>query len=91
MTKAGLESVEVAKKNGRWAEARAPRKVPEIPDDLAAALRADDRAARNFEALARSYRSAYVYWVLGAKRPETRAKRIREVVAKAASKKKPWT
>lgn len=90
MTKAGLESVEVAKKNGRWAEARAPRKVPEIPDDLAEALGADDRAARNFEALARSYKSAYVYWVLGAKRPETRAKRIREVVARAASNKKPW-
>lgn len=91
MTKHGLETVDVAKKNGRWAEAYAPKEVPEIPDDLAAALGANDMAARNFESFANSYKSAYVYWVLGAKRPETRAKRIREVVARAALNKKPYT
>ncbi len=91
MTKAGLESVEVAKKNGRWAEAYAPSKVPEIPDDLAEALMANQRAAKNFEGFANSYKSAYLYWVLDAKRPETRARRIREVVARAALNKRPGT
>jgi len=91
MTKAGLKSVEIAKENGRWAEAYAPSKVPEIPDDLADALKADERAAKNFEGFANSYKSAYLYWVLDAKRPETRARRIREVVARAVLNKKPWT
>jgi len=90
MTRAGLESIEVAKKNGQWAEAYAPRKVPEIPEDLASALRADRRAGRKFEAWANSYKTTYVYWVTGAKRPETRARRIREVVKRAALNKKPY-
>lgn len=90
MARAGLESVEIAKKNGRWAEAYAPKTVPRIPDDLSAALSADRRAARNFEAFANSYKSAYVHWVLDAKREETRAKRIREVVARSALNMKPY-
>jgi uncharacterized protein YdeI (YjbR/CyaY-like superfamily) len=91
MTKPGLTSVEVAKKNGRWAGAYAPKKVPRIPDDLAEAMKADPQADKNFQAFANSYKSAYVYWVLDAKRSDTRAKRIREVVTRAALNKKPWT
>lgn len=90
MAKPGLESVEQAKRSGRWAEARAPKRVPEVPDDLASALAADSRAADNFEGFANSYKSAYINWVLEAKRAETRAKRIREIVARAAQNKKPW-
>lgn len=91
MAKPGLASVEVAKRNGRWAEAYAPKNVPKIPGDLAEALKADPQADKNFEAFANSYKSAYVYWVLDAKRAETRAKRIREGVARAALNKKPGT
>ncbi len=90
MTRAGLESVRVAKKNGRWAEAYAPSEVPDMPEDLSSALRADERAAKNFGSFANSYKTTYVYWVLGAKREETRAKRIQEVVRRAALNKKPY-
>ena len=52
-----------------------------LADDFADALRADATARRNFESLATFYRKAFVKWVDGAKRPETRASRIRETVA----------
>jgi uncharacterized protein YdeI (YjbR/CyaY-like superfamily) len=49
---------------------------PEIamPNDFGAALPAEARAF--FDALAPSHRYEYLEWITGAKRPETRAKRI---------------
>ena len=44
-----------------------------IAADLADALQAEPRARRFFESLATFYRKAFVTWVDGAKRPETRA------------------
>jgi hypothetical protein len=52
-----------------------------ISTDLAEAIRADPAAQRFFESLATHYRNAYVSWVESAKRPETRSRRINEVVA----------
>lgn len=49
--------------------------------DLADAIRADAGARRLFESLATFYRKGFVDWVEGAKRPETRAKRVEETVA----------
>ena len=51
-----------------------------IAADLADALQAEPRARRFFESLATFYRKAFVTWVDGAKRPETRARRIAETV-----------
>jgi hypothetical protein len=55
--------------------------IDEMAADLAAALRSDPRARRFFESLATFYRKGFVTWVEGAKRPETRAKRIADTVA----------
>jgi Bacteriocin-protection, YdeI or OmpD-Associated len=49
--------------------------------DLADAIRADPTARRFFETLATHYRKDFVRWVDSAKRPETRSRRISEVVA----------
>lgn len=49
--------------------------------DLAAAIEAVPTARRHFESLATFYRNGFVRWVEQAKRPETRARRIDEVVA----------
>jgi Bacteriocin-protection, YdeI or OmpD-Associated len=49
--------------------------------DLADAIRADPRARRFFESIATHYRNGFVTWVESAKRPETRARRVGEVVA----------
>ncbi|WP_243455533.1 YdeI family protein [Sphingosinicella sp. BN140058] len=62
---------------------RAPRPRPEkadlpMPEDLAAALAARPPGAEKFAALSPSGRREYLEWILEAKRPETRAKRIAE-------------
>jgi hypothetical protein len=59
----------------------APREV-EVPDDLAAALAADERAAAAFERLSYTHRREHVEWVTEAKRPETRRRRVAETVAR---------
>jgi uncharacterized protein YdeI (YjbR/CyaY-like superfamily) len=49
--------------------------------DIAAALHAEPAGRRFFESLPTFYRKNFVRWIDGAKRPETRAKRIAETVA----------
>ncbi len=80
MTVHGLEKVEAAKKNGQWAKAIAPGTPPRMPKELKDALMSNQKAWKNFQALAKSYRTSYIYWVITAKRDETRRKRIRTVV-----------
>ncbi len=50
------------------------------PEDLKAALAKSPPAKRRFSQMAKSTRVQYVYWISTAKRPETRANRIRETV-----------
>jgi uncharacterized protein YdeI (YjbR/CyaY-like superfamily) len=52
-----------------------PREVA-LPDDLAAALADDEAAAAGYERLAFSHRREYTEWIEGAKKPETRARRV---------------
>jgi uncharacterized protein YdeI (YjbR/CyaY-like superfamily) len=68
-----------------------PKPAPEMPADLAAALEADAAARETFAAFPPGCRREYVEWVLEAKRPETRAKRIAQAVAwMAEGKKRNW-
>lgn len=83
MTVHGLEKVEAAKKNGQWDKAIAPSIPPRMPKEMRDALVENPRAWKNFQAFAKSYRTTYIYWVLAAKRPETRTRRIRLVVDRA--------
>ena len=55
--------------------------IASLADDFATALLAEPGARRTFESLASFYRNAYVRRVEDAKRPETRARRIKEVVS----------
>jgi uncharacterized protein YdeI (YjbR/CyaY-like superfamily) len=67
----------------------APRpKIPLLPAYIKKALKANDRAWRFFQQLAPTYRRNFVVWVHVAKRPETRARRLREAVALLAAGKK---
>jgi uncharacterized protein YdeI (YjbR/CyaY-like superfamily) len=76
MKPAGLREVEAARADGRWDGAYAPQSAAEVPDDLAAALAADERASAFFATLDRANRYAILYRIADAKRPETRARRI---------------
>ncbi len=55
-----------------------------VPVDLKKALAESKVAQANFVKLAWSHRKAYVDWIEGAKRLETRAKRIKEAVERIA-------
>ena len=51
-----------------------------VPADLEGAVRTNARAWSNFDKFSRSHRKRYVIWISGAKKPETRKKRIAEAV-----------
>jgi hypothetical protein len=61
-----------------------PRTV-EVPADLAAALAAKPKARKAFDALSYSHQRAHVLAVEGAKKPETRQRRVDRVVADLSS------
>lgn len=82
-TPAGMKLIDAAKANGMW-DAAAPERIDVTPPDLEEALAADATAAERWRTWAPSHRRQYIYWVLEAKRPETRKRRIAEVVRRAA-------
>lgn len=88
MTDAGIRAVEIAKENGSWAIADDIEGLV-VPDDLAAALALDELARGTFEALPPSRKKLVLYWIKSAKRAETRARRIAEVVRSAAENRFP--
>jgi hypothetical protein len=57
-----------------------PRTV-DLPEDLAAALAGDPEAQRIFDGLSFTNRKEYVAWVVGAKQPATRQRRVAEAPA----------
>ncbi|MFO1067691.1 MAG: YdeI/OmpD-associated family protein [Reyranellaceae bacterium] len=83
MTPAGLACVERAKAAGRWAFLEAVDALA-VPADLEAALAVEPAAAANFAAFPPSVRRGILEWITQAKRPETRAKRVRETARLAA-------
>jgi hypothetical protein len=64
-------------------EAELSPEGPQLADlapDIAAALEASPSARAFFEGLATFYRKGYLRWIEGARRPETRASRISDMV-----------
>ncbi len=83
MTPAGLEKVEAAKRDGSWAKLDGVEAL-EVPPDLRQALDSNPPAAENWEAFPRSAKRGILEWIVQAKRPETRAKRVEETAQLAA-------
>lgn len=84
MLPAGRAAVDAAKADGRWAAAYAPPSEAEVPADLAAAIAADPAAQAMFDVLTSTNRFSLFYRVNAPKRPETRARKIGELVAMLA-------
>lgn len=57
-----------------------PKPAPDVPDDLAAALKKNRKAADVFEGFSPSNRREYVDWITEAKREDTRAKRLAQTL-----------
>jgi uncharacterized protein YdeI (YjbR/CyaY-like superfamily) len=81
MRPAGLRAVEAAKADGRWEAAYDGPATISVPEDLQAALDANEAARAFFATLNRTNRNAILWRIQTARRPETRAKRIEQFVA----------
>lgn len=88
MTKAGLESIKTAKQNGSWSMLDSVEALT-IPPDLKKEFKAKGGSKEYFESLSRSARKAILQWLVLARRPETRQKRISEIAELAAQGLKP--
>ena len=79
MTQAGLNCIEIAKKNGSWTILDAVEELI-IPEDLETELNAK-ALINDFLSLSKSVRKMMLHRVTLAKRPETRQKYIAEAIA----------
>lgn len=55
---------------------------PSVPDDVAAALRSSAAALAAWQSMPPSHHREFLDWITQAKRPETRARRIAQMVAR---------
>lgn len=83
MAEPGLAAINAAKADGSWSMQDAAEALIE-PAELAAALDANPAARGQWNAFPRSPRRALIWWVMSAKRPETKARRVARVVDEAA-------
>ena len=83
MTAAGLVVVKAAKDSGTW---NATKHVEElsIPPDLEKALEANPDASRYWVSYSASRRKGVLYRLAGAKRPDTRARYLRDIIENMA-------
>ncbi len=81
LTPAGEAQVALAKADGRWAAAYSSPKNATPPQDLLEALATDKKAQAFFSTLNKTNVYAIVYRLQTAKKPETREKRMREILA----------
>lgn len=84
MRPAGMAEVERAKADGRWEAAYAGMAAAEVPADLVDALSAAPRAQAMFDILTKQNRFAILHRIAGAKRSDTRARRIEQFVSMLA-------
>ena len=88
MTKAGIKKIGAARKGGVYKPAKPPQVSIKMPAELERALRKNKQARNYFAHLAPSYQRHFIGWVVIAKRPETRSKRIKESIQLLAQGKK---
>lgn len=88
LAQAGHQSIEIAKQNGSWTILDEVEELI-IPEDLEKEFETKPGAMDFFLSLSRSVRKSILQWLVLAKRPETRQKRITEIAELAAQKLKP--
>lgn len=88
MEPAGLAMVELAKQSGTWDALEEVDNLQE-PIDLQHLFETNALAALGWQRLAPSLRRGYLEKLLNAKRPETRKKRLDEIIQLALAKAKP--
>jgi uncharacterized protein YdeI (YjbR/CyaY-like superfamily) len=92
MAAPGMAKIKAARRNGSWnklSDIDRIGRTSEIPEDLREALAGNPAAKDKFERLAPSQKKLWAWWVLSAKRPETRSRRIAETVKGVAAGRRP--
>lgn len=79
MTDRGQAAIDAARADGSWSRYDDVEAMV-IHPDLQEAFQAHPAARAAYEALAPSHRKQHLWWVYSAKRPETRTKRIGELM-----------
>jgi len=88
MKPAGLKEVEAAKRDGRWDRAYDSPSAATIPADFLKALSRNKKAKAFFDTLNKANRYSIIWRLQTAKKPETREKRMRIILAMMAQGKK---
>jgi uncharacterized protein YdeI (YjbR/CyaY-like superfamily) len=83
MTDTGMKMIDLAKKTGTWDALNDVDNLV-IPEDLQSTLQSLTHAETNFNAFPPSTKKGILEWILNAKTPETRSKRILETATLAA-------
>jgi len=84
----GFKSIEVAKENNTWTISDEVEALV-IPDDLKEEFANYEGSMEYFDSISKSVKKGLLYWVVSAKRKETRQKRILEIVENASNNLKP--
>jgi uncharacterized protein YdeI (YjbR/CyaY-like superfamily) len=79
MTAAGLEKIEISKQNGHWEKVDHVEALI-VPEDLAKQMKKSKKATAYFESLRITNKKYLLHWLGGAKRADTREKRITEIM-----------
>ena len=88
MQEAGYKTIEIAKKNGSWSMMDEVEALV-VPNDLKNEFDKRIGSFEYYESLSKSAKKILLGWVVLAKRPETRQKRIIEIAENAGRKSKP--
>jgi uncharacterized protein YdeI (YjbR/CyaY-like superfamily) len=83
MTAAGVAAIEIAKQNGSWTSLDGIESLL-LPPELKSALAANAAAKRQWARYTMTCRKQFLFWLAGAKRPDTRGKRVATIVECAA-------
>ncbi|KJS07615.1 MAG: hypothetical protein VR77_00030 [Flavobacteriales bacterium BRH_c54] len=85
MSDAGLKCVRIAKENGSWTILDTVEKLI-IPEDLERKFQQYPNSKDYFQSLSVVIRKRLLYWVISAKKKDTREKRIGEIAEMAGKK-----
>jgi uncharacterized protein YdeI (YjbR/CyaY-like superfamily) len=85
---AGYNTIEIAKENGSWTILDEVEALL-IPEDLKGEFVNHKGSMEYFDSLSKSVKKILLYWIVSAKRKETRKKRILEIAENASKNLKP--
>jgi uncharacterized protein YdeI (YjbR/CyaY-like superfamily) len=92
MAAPGRAKIDAAKRNGSWnklSDIDRIGRTSEIPEDLRLALAGNAVANERWDRLPPSQKKLWAWWILSAKKPETRQRRIAETVKGVGAGRRP--